>query len=88
MELVQQGIKHAYLWGWAAYTDIFPGTPMRYSEYCIEIDNPRWNKKDHSDASGEIAFDTPSCPVHNCYDGNCAGYKAKVQQLGDSLHAQ
>src|ERR1700728_1208351 len=85
LESVKSGTEHAYAWGWTAYYDIFPGTPMRLSEYCTELDNPVWTKKVHTDAAGDMRFDTPTCPVHNCYDENCSDYRAKVDQLSQFI---
>jgi hypothetical protein len=88
LEELTGGARHAFVWGWTAYYDIFPNTPMRLSEYCTQVDHPIWTKKSHTDASGDIHFDTPPCPVHNCYDENCSDYPEKVQQLAGKLHGQ
>jgi len=85
IESISQGVKHAFAWGWIAYYDIFPDTPMRLTEYCTQIEHPMWSKKDHRDASGSLSFDTPPCPVHNCYDENCSDYQTKKQQLAASF---
>jgi hypothetical protein len=31
------GTKFLYMWGWATYHDIFPGTPLRRFEFCNEV---------------------------------------------------
>jgi hypothetical protein len=37
LDKIQNGQLHAYLWGWADYNDVFPGTPRHRSEFCFEI---------------------------------------------------
>jgi hypothetical protein len=86
LEEIEGGARHAFVWGFVAYYDIFPNTPIRLSEYCTQIDHPVWTKKDHKDATGEIHFDTPPCPVHNCYDDGCKDYSTKAQQLAGVIH--
>lgn len=85
LEGIAQGVKHGFFWGWAVYRDIFPDTPMRLSEFCVEFDNPKWNKKDHTDRDGNMVVDTPACAVHNCYDEHCSDYNAKVREFDHSL---
>jgi len=85
LEAIAQGAKHGFFWGWAVYRDIFPDTPMRLSEFCIDFNDPKWTKKDHTDRNGNMVVDTPACPVHNCYDEHCRDYTAKVQEFDHSL---
>ncbi len=37
LDKIKNGELHAYLWGWADYNDVFPGTPRHRSEFCVEI---------------------------------------------------
>jgi hypothetical protein len=37
LDKIKNGELHAYLWGWADYNDVFPGTPRHRSEFCFEI---------------------------------------------------
>jgi hypothetical protein len=37
LDKIKDGELHAYLWGWAEYNDVFPGTPRHRSEFCFEI---------------------------------------------------
>jgi hypothetical protein len=44
LEKVKNRSAHAYIWGWANYDDIFPGTNRHRTEFCTEIvvnGNPR-----------------------------------------------
>jgi hypothetical protein len=45
----QSGKKTIYLWGWAAYNDVFEGTPRRFSRFCyvcVPVGNPMVRKPD------------------------------------------
>jgi hypothetical protein len=47
LKKVKNGDAHAYLWGWANYNDIFPGTTRHRTEFCVEIkvlDDPEIDK--------------------------------------------
>jgi hypothetical protein len=81
MESVASGRKHAFLWGWVIYRDIFPATPIRLSEFCNEIINPRWTKSDHLDPLNAMNVDVPPCPTHNCYDQDCPDYGKRTRAL-------
>jgi len=86
LESMSKGVKHAFVWGWVAYYDIFPDTPMRLTEYCVEINHPVWTRKDHTNPKVGVNFDTPPCASHNCYDENCGDYRAKVERLRAMSH--
>lgn len=32
-----EGRGHQFLWGWARYRDIFPGTPEHVVEFCLKV---------------------------------------------------
>jgi hypothetical protein len=62
LKAVTAGTKHAYIWGWSGYTDVF-GCKHK-TEFCTEIttyQKPRifWN----------------DCAEHNCADKNCKDYQ-------------
>ena len=78
LEAVQQGTRHTFVWGWVVYRDTFAKTPLRLSEFCLTITNPRWTKA-HNDATGDTAITTLPCATHNCYDENCADYGKRVE---------
>jgi hypothetical protein len=80
LESALAGRAHVFAWGWVVYHDIFPDTPTRLTEYCIDVLNPRWSKSDHSESSGDVMVDTPPCKVHNCYDDECPDYKKRTEQ--------
>lgn len=79
LELVGDGKKHLFFWGWSTYSDIFTGTSKRLSEFCTEIDGVTWTKPDHSDATVDISTVSPPCPTHNCYDEGCEDYSRRVR---------
>jgi hypothetical protein len=37
LEKVKNEEAHAYIWGWADYNDVFPGTSRHRTEFCFEI---------------------------------------------------
>jgi hypothetical protein len=78
LESVAQG-KYIIFWGWFTYRDIFNNTPLRLSEFCLEINNVTWAKTDHTDASGDVFLVYPPCPTHNCYDEDCEDYAKRTQ---------
>jgi hypothetical protein len=79
MEAAAQGKAHVFFWGWVVYHDVFPGTPTRLAEYCIELTNVKWTKVDHSDLGAELTMATPACQTHNCLDGECPDYKKRTE---------
>ena len=63
----QSGKKFIYLWGWARYWDVFPGTPQRITRFCWLID-----------ATGDPMLFSPAPPQNLLFqnihheEGNCA----------------
>ena len=76
---VREGKSHLYLWGWLAYHDIFPGTPNRLTEFCVEITNLVSTKPDVTDPSAEFTYILVPCGKHNCYDEDCPDYKSRTK---------
>jgi len=37
LEKVKNAEAHAYIWGWADYNDVLPGTSRHRTEFCVEI---------------------------------------------------
>ena len=58
-----------YLYGWARYNDIFPGTKEHITKYCWRIDF----RRQYQNQSGDESFktETPTCAKNNCYDEEC-----------------
>ena len=79
LEMIGEGKRHLFFWGWATYYDIFPGTPQHLTEFCTQIDSLMWSKADHTDATLEISTSSPPCPTHNCYDEDCEDYHRRIQ---------
>jgi hypothetical protein len=79
--------RHLFGWGWVVYRDIFKGTPVRLSEFCFELTNPKWLGPtgpvvglDRLKPNTLFVLDTPPCQTHNCYDEQCEDYP-KLAQL-------
>jgi hypothetical protein len=81
LEDASQGRKHAFLWGWAVYRDVFPKTPVRVSEFCMEIENVTWSASNHADPHTELSVGNTPCRVHNCYDEDCKDYDRMTNEL-------
>lgn len=59
--------KVLYMWGWAAYSDVFPNTERHITRFAIQIQmggNPRDPQ--------QISFNTPFHAKYNCSDEECA----------------
>ena len=78
---VNQG-KHIRFFGWATYHDRFNGTPMRLTEFCLEIARVQGTTEDLSDPGGNVSFFSTACQdqTHpNCYDEDCADYGERTK---------
>jgi hypothetical protein len=75
---VEQGRKHLMIWGWNVYRDIFVGTPIHLSEFCMDVTELHWTKADHTDPSTEMKVAYEPCPTHNCYDEDCFDYSTRI----------
>jgi len=78
-EAVAQEKKHMFFWGWVVYRDVFEGTPVRLSEFCFNITNPRWQRPNHNDETNPMKATTLPCKTHNCYDENCSDYNKRIE---------
>jgi len=75
---------HLYLWGWVAYRDAFPATPIRLTEYCAELVGVRADKSDAlANPENNIHWGVIPCPTvaHNCYDDGCTDYQARIKEV-------
>ena len=69
---ISQGRKHLYIWGCATYRDVFPGTQLHITKFCVEAmnltGNPLlpWNATDNP---VDIPFHSYS--RYNCADEDC-----------------
>jgi hypothetical protein len=79
LEAAEQGKKHIFFWGWTTYHDIFSGTPIRLSEFCVQLTSVSFTNPDHSLVTTDVNFVNPPCPIHNCYDEDCEDYPKRVQ---------
>jgi hypothetical protein len=62
-----------FVWGWIAYKDVFPNTPIHVTEFCQGLDSVILNP----DKSPK-GFNFTPCQNHNCTDEDCENYKAVV----------
>lgn len=63
---VHNHVGHLYLWGWARYNDVFPGTKQHITRFCAEI----------TDVIGDLTgpsvnIQTSNCEENNCWDDEC-----------------
>jgi hypothetical protein len=80
LEDVAQEKKHMFFWGWVVYRDVFSATPIRLSEFCLNMTNPQWQNPDHSGRPGLITMSNLPCrQTHNCYDENCQDYSKRIE---------
>jgi hypothetical protein len=81
IELVQRGVGHLYMYGWATYHDVFPGTPEHVTMFCYELTvfskNPRTPIA--PDENGGVVFSF--CKRHNCTDEDCKNEKGPPYEL-------
>jgi hypothetical protein len=79
LEMIADGKKHLFFWGWVTYRDIFTGTPERLSEFCTDITSATWSASNHTNPNVDIKTENPPCPVHNCYDEECEDYGSRTK---------
>ncbi len=80
IESVAKEKKHMFFWGWVVYRDVFGGTPIRLSEFCLNMTDPQWQNPDHSARPGIISMTNLPChQTHNCYDENCSDYSKRIE---------
>jgi hypothetical protein len=68
-----------FFWGWAAYHDTFPKTPMHIGEFCetlLGVDPP-----DPNMPGSLIKLAWGECEHHNCADDDCEDYQLVVDTL-------
>jgi hypothetical protein len=72
MELVNSG-KHANIWGWARYNDVFEKTPRHLTRFCIELI--------HFSGNINTPDQTSTATYIPCDYGNCADDECTAQGL-------
>jgi hypothetical protein len=72
---VQAQRKFLYVWGWALYNDIFPGTPMHITRFCFDV-KPSGNPFTYDP---KVTPDTLRFPYLYHREGNCADDECPVQ---------
>ncbi len=77
--MTQEKKSHLYSWGSMIYNDIFPDTPARLTEYCVEITNIQGTKADLTDPDNFFRWESTPCTTHNCYDENCPDYDKRTK---------
>jgi hypothetical protein len=72
---LQAGRKFLYVWGWAKYRDVFPGTKERVTHFCwlvTPVGNPlEYVPGSQPPAPGGLAFHTIHHAEGNCADEEC-----------------
>lgn len=71
---VQAGRKWLYIYGWAKYFDVFPGTPERITRFCwfiTPIGNPLTYKPDSQIKEEQLGFPSIHHSEGNCADNEC-----------------
>ena len=72
--------RHLYFWGWVGYRDVFPGTPARLTEFCVELVGITATAADLTAPSTDFRWTMIPCPIpHNCYDENCDDYQNRIE---------
>jgi hypothetical protein len=65
--------QQRFLWGWAAYDDVFPKTKIHITEFCYVLSSER------QFSSGLIRMEFNNCHKHNCADEECEDYSSMVE---------
>jgi hypothetical protein len=82
---VQNG--RVYVWGWSAYRDVFPNTPIHVTEFCQFYVNARTVRGEDGRPSVELI--SADCNNgHNCTDEGCKDYKEIMRVIGESSEAK
>lgn len=74
---VQKRKLRFYLWGWAAYRDVFQKSKVHLTEFCYEL----------TSVTGDVMTGTSlgtlymACPFHNCADEYCKDYADTEKKL-------
>ena len=79
--------RRIYIWGWATYRDVFANSPVRLTEFCIEMvraagffeGSPDKAVTDLTDPRTNIRVLIKQCGRHSCYDEDCQDYKARTK---------
>src|SRR5262249_16396992 len=72
---IQDRKVHWFIWGSLVYRDIFATTPVRVSEFCIEINGIKHRSNtiapEFNNPTTQIVPNYGICKEHNCYDERC-----------------
>jgi hypothetical protein len=71
---MQAGKKMFYMWGWARYNDVFPGTPQHITRFCWSVTptgNPMTFKPGSTNPEEQINFPYIYHSSGNCADEEC-----------------
>lgn len=71
--------QQAFAWGWVAYRDVFPNTPIHLTEFCKHI----LAISRHGAADYRLTYN--DCEAHNCTDHDCPDYEAVVAPVAGLL---
>ena len=68
--LTQQALAHIYVYGWAAYRDVFPQSTPHLTMFCYEL-FPNTIPGDPTSIDYKLAGSFSTCKEHNCQDEEC-----------------
>jgi hypothetical protein len=74
LEAVQMGHVRLFMWGWLSYRDSFKNTPVRKTQFCLElnrVDGDPYVIPSKPDEKPTIFFNFRICERHNCADEGC-----------------
>jgi hypothetical protein len=71
---MQAGTKLLYIWGWARYNDVFPGTPQHITRFCwviTPVGNPMTFQPNSTNPGEQLNFAYLYHQHGNCADEEC-----------------
>jgi hypothetical protein len=68
---IQAGRKFFYLWGWAKYEDIFPGSSQHVTKYCYRVSFHGDPTVAFNEITNRVQLITDHHSHHNCADESC-----------------
>jgi len=68
--LAQQNLTHIYVYGWAAYRDVFPESPPHLTMFCYEL-FLNTIPGDLTSIDYKLTGSFLTCKKHNCQDDEC-----------------
>jgi hypothetical protein len=70
MTMLQKGLEHCYIYGFAKYHDVLPGTPTHITEFCVKVTQVVGDLTDIG-INKTIMVHYINHSKNNCYDEEC-----------------